>query len=72
MLSSRDFAELAALYRLDPWGEERADLRSGLAATAIAAGLGAKFELADFMPFAERGKPAEQTAEEIERLMEGF
>ena len=33
--SGQELAEWAAYYRLEPWGEERADLRSGVVAALI-------------------------------------
>jgi hypothetical protein len=50
--SSREFAEWAAYYRLEPWGEERADLRSGIIAHLIAGALSKKGrypKLGDFL-----------------------
>ena len=35
-MSSREFAEWAAFYRLEPFGEERADLRAGIVAATMA------------------------------------
>ena len=35
-MSSRQLAEWIAYYQLEPWGEERADLRAGIVASTIA------------------------------------
>lgn len=35
-LTSRELGEWIAYYRLEPWGEERADLRAGIVASTIA------------------------------------
>jgi hypothetical protein len=35
-LSSRQLAEWLAFFRLEPWGEERADLRAGIVASTVA------------------------------------
>jgi hypothetical protein len=35
-MSSREFAEWLAYFELEPFGEERADLRSGIVASTIA------------------------------------
>ena len=48
----------AALYRMDPWGGERADLRAGIVASTVANGLmkrkgGGQFRPVDFMPYHE-------------------
>jgi hypothetical protein len=34
--SSRELCEYMALYELDPWGEERADMRAGIVAATVA------------------------------------
>lgn len=51
---AREFNEWLAYYRLEPWGEERDDLRSGIVASVIAncfRGKGQKaFKPKDFMP----------------------
>lgn len=52
LLNSRDFAELMAEEAISPRGEDRADLRSGLAASAIAnlwIEKGQKYKPADFL-----------------------
>ncbi len=53
-ISSRDFAEWMAYSRLEPWGEERDDLRMGIIASTIAnanRGKGQKpFTPQQFMP----------------------
>lgn len=35
-MSSSQLAEWIAFYQLEPWGEERADLRAGIVASTIA------------------------------------
>ncbi len=62
-ISSRELAEWMAFYSLEPFGEERADLRAAIIATTVAnAARDPKrrrrpFRPADFMPrFRERGK----------------
>lgn len=53
-MTSRQFAEWQAYYRLEPWGEERADLRSGIIAATFANAHRAKgakpAKAEDFMP----------------------
>ncbi len=52
-ISSREFAEWLAYYRLEPFGEERADLRNArlMALLAQINGDGSReFSPADFMP----------------------
>ena len=63
-VSSREFSEWMVYYELDPFGEERGDLRAGIVASTIAnANRDPKkrrkaFTPADFMPkFEEKSKP---------------
>lgn len=53
----------AALWGLDPWGEQRADLRAGLTTLHVANAWlkrddGRPFDIKDFLLFAEAGEPA--------------
>ena len=72
--NSRQFAEWQAYYQVEPWGEERADLRAGIVASTIAnvnRGKGQKpFKPSDFMPDFEPKKP--QTAEQMAAFMTKF
>ena len=73
-----EFASWLAYYRLDPWGEDRGDLRAGIVASTIAnvhAGRrGKPFTARDFMP--EYGKAAAskkpQTWQEMHATMARF
>ena len=53
-MDAREFAEWMAYYELDPFGEERADLRAGIIASTFAnanLGKGRKpYAPSDFMP----------------------
>lgn len=54
-LSSQQLAEWLAFFQLEPWGEERADLRAGIVASTIAnvnrpAKRKKAFEPKEFMP----------------------
>jgi hypothetical protein len=53
-LTSAELTEWAAYYNLDPWGEDRADLRAGIVAATIANRMRSKGEKTrkpvDFMP----------------------
>ena len=53
-ISSHTLSEWMAYDRLEPWGEERADLRAGIIAATIANSMrgkkGKPFKPADFMP----------------------
>lgn len=60
-MTAEEFGLWAALYRLDPWGEQRADLRSAVVAATVAnyAGMtrsksAGPAKPADFMPYVER------------------
>lgn len=60
-MSSRELAEWMAYDRIEPFGDERADLRSAIVASTFAnihARKGKSFAPVDFMPFTE--KPKEQ------------
>ncbi len=81
-MTSREFAEWEAYYELEPFGEERADIRSAIVASTVAnANRNPKarakpFEVDDFMP--KFGQPARrrQTWQEqlafVEMLNEAF
>jgi hypothetical protein len=64
-MSASELAYWAAYFDQEPWGEERADLRSAIVASTIAnvnRGKGRKpFRPRDFMPFAPREKTALDT-----------
>lgn len=54
-------------YGVDPWGEERADLRSGMQMAQISNALRARgapvMKPADFMPYLQEGRRCEWTPE---------
>lgn len=67
-MSAREFAEWMAYSQIEPWGEERADLRAALICKVLAdintpAGK-QRAKLEDFMLKFDR-KPAAQTTEEM-------
>jgi hypothetical protein len=66
-MSSRELSEWAAYFAIEPFGEERADLRAGIVASTIAnvhAGRkGKPFAPVDFMPFQERDKSQKLSAQ---------
>lgn len=67
-----EFAEWFAFFRLEPWGEERADLRSGIiaATTANCAAQGRKqFKAEDFMPRYGRPRQRQSIADMQARMM---
>lgn len=69
--SSREFAEWMAYYRLEPWGEWRADYRNGLAlSTYLNTKLpkGKRVKPDDFMP--NFGPPRRASAKELASKLE--
>lgn len=76
-ISARELAEWEAYYRLEPFGEERADLRAGIiAATEANAHRDAKkhrkaYEPGDFMPRfdLQQKKQSPQQTREFARMM---
>lgn len=71
-ITSAQFAEWLAYSRVDPWGEDRDDLRMGIMASVIAnsnRGKGKKpYKPQDFMPNFE----PEDEAAAIERIRENL
>lgn len=68
----REFREWQAYDRIEPFGEERADLRMAILATVAAQVGGAKnARPADFLPRFEPAKK-KQTPEEMARLFRHF
>jgi hypothetical protein len=69
-LTSRQFNEWQAFYQIDPFGEARGDLRTGILASVISNRMRGKHETAlqpvDFMPFMH---PQEQTPEDMQRTL---
>jgi len=73
-ISSREFAEWIAYSTIEPFGEERADLRAGIIASVIAnvnRGKGhAPYKPRDFMP--TFGESRRQSAQEIIARLKAF
>ena len=64
-MGSDELTEWAAFYRIDPWGDQRADLRQAIAASAavnIHMPKGKSVNPEQFMPYVPK---REQTAEEM-------
>ena len=73
--NSRQYAEWQAEYQLDPWGDERADLRMGIIACTIAnvnRAKGRTFKPGDFMPEFDKQAKQRQTPEEMAAVMTRF
>lgn len=74
-MSSREFAEYLALWRLEPWGDARGDIQAAMIATTIANHLGRKRRrLADFLPdwLKGRGRNRATTPEAMIALARQF
>ena len=75
-ISSAQFAEWLAYARLEPWGEERADLRAGIVASTIAnvnRGKGQKaYNPQDFMPKFEQETEEEARARLIAKARQAL
>lgn len=73
-MSSRHVAEWMAYYRLEPWGEERADRRSAIIATTIAnihrGKNRAPYKIEQFMPKFDR--PRQHWKDIKERFARAF
>ena len=71
---SRELSEWQAFYQIEPFGEERADLRSAIIACTMANAWRGKnqraFKLTDFMPNFE--PPKQQTDAEMKIILKGF
>jgi len=72
IMSAKTFIAWQQYAAIEPFGEERADLRMGILASTVvnvAMGVtGSKGKLsspADFMPFTDRPQPKERTAEDM-------
>lgn len=65
-MTSLQFAEWLAYSRLEPWGEERDDLRTGIVASTVANVNRRKdqkaYKPSDFMPSFEQESDAEKAA----------
>lgn len=53
-IGADEFTEWCAYFHIDPWGEERADLRNALLCRLVSGMFGNKSDVYDFMPFTER------------------
>ena len=72
-ISSAEYTEWLAYYQIEPWGDERADLRNGILC-ALTANMhrskGRKFKAGDFMPkFGKDKRAATQSVDDARRVM---
>lgn len=54
VITSAELTELDALWQIDPWGEERDDLRTGLICSTVAGSVGVTRKPSDFMLYADK------------------
>lgn len=70
-IDSLELTEWMAAYNVEPWGEDRSDLRAGIVASTVAnchSTKGHEFKPSDFIPqFVEMEKP-QQTPEQMQRM----
>ena len=74
-MSCAQFMEWAEYHCAEPWGEERADLRSAIAAWTTATAFGGRkshVKVIDFMPKFGSKKPKRQTREEMQSFLKAF
>lgn len=78
-MSWREYLEWQEYFALEPFGEERADLRAGIVASVIAnvnrdpKKRKEPYAPLDFMPYTERPKPTpEQVAHKIRAALGGY
>jgi hypothetical protein len=73
-MSSLELSEWQAFYNLEPWGDERADLRSGLAASALCNLWTAKgshrYKASDFLMNFEETEP--QTPDQMKAMLQAL
>ncbi len=77
-ISSREMAEWMVYYGLEPFGEERADLRAGIVASTVANTARdpkrqhEPFKPQDFMPKFEDTERKQRTAQELYRMFRNW
>lgn len=74
-IGSAEFTDWLAYYQLEPWGEERADIRNAILCALVAnvfRGKGRRAKLKDFLPrFDEEPRPR-QSLSDMRAVMERF
>lgn len=74
-INACQFAEELAYYELDPWGDERADLRAAQIAAMVGNASGNyrhAFKPADFMPDFDKPGANRMTDDQMLNVMQGF
>lgn len=72
-IDSRELTEWQCYFALEPWGEERADLRAGIVSSTIANVNRMKtsdkvWNATEFMPYYEDAAPTKKNSPETEAL----
>lgn len=71
-MTAREFASWEAFYRVEPWGEEREDLRMGIVCSVLSASRGQRSKPGDYIPqWWSAPKPA-QTSDQILGVVRGW
>jgi len=71
-VGSDEITEWAAYFRLDPFGEERADLRAGIVASAIANTMGGgkrTYQPSEFMPKFGEPQSRQMSDDDIKQMV---
>lgn len=70
-MTQRELRVWIEAYAVEPWGEDRADLRAGIIASTVAncnRSKGASFKPSDFMPQFEKPVKKQMTGEEMRAM----
>ena len=73
-ITASEIVEWEALYRIDPWGEDRADLRAAIVAYTFASAhtkKGKKLKLSDFMPDYDKAYAKQMGLRQSDQLFAG-
>lgn len=75
-ITSREFVEWMAFYRLEPWGEWRGDYQAGMVCSTVAnivrkKGSG-RYKPSDFIPKFGESARKQQSAEHMKQLLFSF
>ena len=76
-MSSREFGEWMAFYEIEPFGEERADLRQAMTTSAVHNSIQAQAKHPkwtkpeDFMVFSEKAQPKSDTKPVAPEVLKG-
>ena len=72
-IDAGEMAEWEAFWRMEPWGEGRADLRAGIIASTVANTVRGKntppFRAVDFMPYVDRDAVARADSQDLSKRL---